>query len=225
MNGLWGTLLPLIAGGALVPIQLIITILLLRSTGGLRTAAAFVAGMTSVRLAQGLVFGLLLAGGETGGTASGPGPVVSGVLIALAMLLYAASAKQILTDDDPDAPPPKWITMTESMKPGRAFVVGAGLLAIGAKFWVFTLGAIGAIKDADLSRSRGVVTFVAFAGLTVVAHLLVLGVAAVAPKQSAALLDATADWLKRHNGPIVVVLGLVFGSWFLLKGLHGLGVL
>lgn len=225
MSSLWATLAPLIAGGALVPIQLIITILLLRSGGGPKVAAAFVAGMTSLRLVQGVVFGLLFAAGDTGGAeATGPGPVVSGVLLALAVVLYATAAKQVFAHEDPDAPP-KWITMTESMSAGKAFLLGAGSLAIGAKFWVFTLGAIGAIGDADLNRTSAVITFIAFAVATVSAHLIVLAVAVMLPKQSASALDATASWLKGHNRIIVIVLGLVFGTWFLLKGLHGFGAL
>ena len=60
MNGLWSSLIPLIVGSALVPIQIVITVLLLRSSAGRITAVAWVAGMTTVRLAQGVVFGLVL---------------------------------------------------------------------------------------------------------------------------------------------------------------------
>ena len=65
MTDLWSSLIPLIVGGALVPIQIIVTTLLLRSKAGKVAAAAWVAGMTTLRLAQGLVFGLLL-GSRTG---------------------------------------------------------------------------------------------------------------------------------------------------------------
>jgi len=228
MNGLWPSLLPFILGGAFVPIQLVITILLLRSGRGPVAAAGFVGGMTAVRLAQGLVFGLVIAGSDMGTTesgSSGSSPVVSGVLVTLALVLYAAAVKQFTADDDPDAPPPKWITMTETMTAAKAFVLGVGLLAIGAKFWVFTLGAIGVIGDADLSRTSSILTFIAFVFLTEVLHLVILGVALVMPGRSAAALDRTAGWLKDHNRVIVIVLSMVFGTWFLLKGLDGLGVL
>lgn len=226
MSGVWGTLVPLILGGAIVPIQIIITILLLRSGGGWSTAGSFVAGMASTRLVQGLAFGLLLSNGETGGSAeSGSGPVTSGILVALGLLLFATALKQLVADEDPDAPPPKWITMTETMSAGRAFVLGVGLIAIGPKFWVLTLSAIGAIGDAQLTRTAAILVFVAFVVLTAGLHLAVLTAAAVAPERSASLLDSAADWLKAHNRWIVVVLGVVFGTWFLLKGLRGFGAL
>jgi hypothetical protein len=53
---------PLMIGSALVLIQIIVTFLLLRSPSGKFTAVAWVAGMTATRLAQGLVFGLVLHG-------------------------------------------------------------------------------------------------------------------------------------------------------------------
>ena len=49
--------------------------------------------------------------------------------------------------------------------------------------------------------------------------------AALAPASSQALLERVSAWLERHNRVIVIVLGLVFGVWFLLKALSGLGVL
>jgi hypothetical protein len=38
------------------------------------------------------------------------------------------------------------------------------------------------------------------------------------------LLERVSDALERYNRPIMITLGLVFGLWFLVKGLAGLGV-
>jgi hypothetical protein len=58
-------LLPLIIGSAVVPVQIIIAILLLTSAKqGLAKAVALVAGMTLVRLAQGVIFGFIFTGGS-----------------------------------------------------------------------------------------------------------------------------------------------------------------
>jgi hypothetical protein len=226
MTELWGSLVPLILGSALVPVQIIVTLVLLRSSGGVRTALAWVGGMTLVRLLQGLLFGLVFSSSDESGTgAADQGVVVSTVLLVMALLFYVTAARQVLGDDDPDAPPPRWMTMTASMTPGKAFLVGAGYLVIAAKFWVFTLGAVGAIAEADLGRSASVATFLAFVVLAESAHLAAIGAAALAPQRSARLLGRASDWLTRHNKTIVTVLGLVFGTWFLVKGLTGLGVI
>lgn len=226
MTDLWGSLIPLIVGGALVPIQIIITILLLRSKAGRITAVAWVAGMTSVRLVQGLVFGLLLgAGSESGSTSDGPGRAVSLLLLVLAIVFYVTAARQLLRHPEEDEPPPKWMAMIDGMRPGKAYLLGVGLLAIGAKFWVFTLGAIAAIGDAGLSQGSSILTFLLFVALTESIHLAVLGIAYALPDRSAALLDRLTELLETYSRPIMIVLGLVFGTWFLIKALGGLGLL
>ena len=73
MGDLWGTLVPLIIGSALVPVQIVITAMLLRSKAGRITAVGLVAGMTVVRLVQGVVFGFFV-GNEAGATSSAEGP-------------------------------------------------------------------------------------------------------------------------------------------------------
>ncbi len=167
MTDLWSSLIPLIVGGALVPIQIIITILLLRSKAGRITAVAWVAGMTTLRLAQGIVFGLLLgSAGGGGSTSEGPGTAVSLLLLVLAIIFYVTAARQLLKHPDEDAPPPKWMAMIDGMRPGKAYLLGVGLLTIGAKFWVFTLGAIAAIGDAGLDRGAAILTFLVFVVLT-----------------------------------------------------------
>jgi hypothetical protein len=226
MNGLWGSLIPLIVGGALVPIQIIITILLLRSKAGRITAVAWVAGMTTVRLAQGIVFGLLLGSSSgSGSTSDGPGTAVSLLLLVLAIVFYVTAARQLLKHPDEDAPPPKWMAMIDGMRPGKAYLLGVGLLAIGAKFWVFTLGAIAAIGDAGLDQGAAILTFLVFVILTESIHLLVLGIAYALPDRSATLLDRLTELLETYNRAIMIALGLVFGTWFLVKALSGLGLL
>jgi Sap, sulfolipid-1-addressing protein len=226
MNGLWSTLTPLILGSALVPIQIIITIMLLRSSAGRLTAVAWVAGMTVVRLVQGGLFGLVLSNKSgDADSAGGSSTTVSVLLLVIAALLLVTGIRQLLAEEDPDAPPPKWLTMMETIRPGKAFLLGAGLLLIGAKFWVFTLSALSAIGDADLGRSQAIVMFLLFVVLAESVHLVILAVAFAAPDASKAVLDRASAWLTRHNRMIVIVLSFVFGTWFLVKALSGLGVI
>ncbi len=225
MNELWSDLVPLILAGLLVPSHLVLTILFLRSSAGKRTAVAFVAGLTTIRLAQGLIFGPVVATGDLGQRVRGPSPVVSSVLLILGLLLYVTALRELLFDEDPDAPPPKWRAMIETAGPGKGFLLGAGLLLISGKFWVFTLGALVAIGDAGLDRAESIVTYLIFVVLTQSLLLLVVGMAFALPRQSTLLLDSASGWLTRNNGAIVIILGVVFGTWFVLKGLQGLGVL
>ena len=95
MSDLWGTLLPLIVASAVVPVQITLTVLLLRASVG--TAAAWVGGMTATRLAQGVLFGLVFAeAGVASEGEDGPGLFVSAVLLVVALLFLTKAAKALL---------------------------------------------------------------------------------------------------------------------------------
>jgi hypothetical protein len=227
MLAVWSSLAPLALGSAIVPVQIIITILLLRSSSGRLTSVAWVLGMTVVRLLQGAIFGLALSSGDAGSneTGSSSPAFVSGILLVVSVLLLATGIKQLVSDVDPDAPPPKWLTATETMTPTKAFLLGGGVLLIGAKFWVFTLGAISVIGEADLGRTDSIVTYLLFVLAASAVNVLILGAAFLMPTRSAAWLSSASGWLTKHNRVIMIVVSLVFGTWFLLKALSGLGII
>ena len=161
------------------------------------------------------------------GSEDGPGPVVSIILLVVALLFLTKAVKLLLSgaDDDEDAQPPRWMKLTQSVTAGRAFLFGAGYVAIAAKLWVFTLGAIAAIDEAGLGNAASVALFVLFVALAEAIPIAFVAYAALAPSSSQVLLGKVSAWLERHNRVIVIVLGLVFGVWFLLQALSGLGVL
>lgn len=226
MADVWGALIPLGIGSALVPIQIVVTILLLRSSSGRIAGVAWLAGMTVFRLAQGLVFGLLLsASGESETSSGGPGTIVSVVLLVVGLLFWVTTLRQLLAHQDDDAPPPKWIAMIETVSPGKAFLLGVGFLAIGAKFWVFTLGAIAAIGDAGVEPAAAIGMFLVFVLLAESIHLAILAIAYSMPDRSDVLLGRMSDWLERRNRLLMIVLGAVFGTWFIFRALGGLGIL
>jgi hypothetical protein len=226
--GLWSTLLPLVVASALVPVQITLSVLLLRSSIG--TAAAWVGGMTATRLAQGVLFGFVFAEAGAPEGQSGPGPVVSGILLVVALLFLVKAVKELIGGGagdgiDEDAPPPRWMRLTESVTPGKAFLLGAGYIAVAAKLWVFTLGAIGAIDEAALGTAASVVLFLLFVALAEAIPIGVVAYAALAPSSSRSVLERVSLWFERNTRILVIVLGFVFGVWFLLKALQGLGVL
>lgn len=72
----------------------------------------------------------------------------------------------------------------ETATPARAYLMGVGMLMIGAKFWVFTLGAISAIDAADLGQAGAVVTYLVFVLLAMSVHLGTVGMAYAAPARA-----------------------------------------
>ena len=217
MDNVWTALVPLIVGSALVPAQLLITILLIANS---RLAAlAWMAGATTVRLVQGILFGLVLSSDDVSSTDSGPGPIASTLLLIAGLLFLITAAKNLIGDDDPDAPPPRWMTMIDGLSPARAYLFGAGAIAIGVKFWVFTLSAIAVIGDADLGQPGATITFLVFVVLASSAQLALIGVAFAAPRRAGIVLAGVSDWLTAHHRQLMVVIGVVFGTWGLMKAI------
>ena len=226
MIDLWTSLVPLVIGSAVVPLQIVVTVLLLRSASGRTAAAAFVAGMTTVRVMQGLVFGFLLESADSSSTdPDGPGLVASVLLLVVAVLFLASAAKAALKQPDEDAPPPSWMARIEGVGPAGAFGLGAAALLISAKVWVFTLSAIAVIADAALGAGASIGTYVLFVVLAQSVHFGLLFVAYAVPDRSATIVGGVAAFLERRNRLIMIVLGTVFGAWFAVKALTGLGVL
>jgi len=219
------SLVPLIIGSAVVPVQIIIDILLLKSPRqGLLKAAAYVGGMTTLRLLQGLIFGLILTNSAASSTEEGGGksPIVLTLLLVLGVFLLITAYRVWRKEDDPDAPPPKWLTMIDSLTPLKAFGIGFGMLLIGAKFWVFTLGAIGIIGQAQLGQPSSTIAYLLFVLLAESLLLLPIVILIIIPEGSKSLLETISAWLTRYNRPIMILVSLIFGLLFLYQGASGL---
>jgi threonine/homoserine/homoserine lactone efflux protein len=222
MHDLVTTLVPLAIATAVLPIQVAITILMLRSAGGRSRAGAWIAGMTLVRLVQYAVFGLVLERAMDDAT-TGASPVEGALLLVVAVLLLVSAARKLASQPDEDAPPPRWMTMADGLSAGRAFLMGAGLVALSPKLWAFSLGAIGAIQDAGLDPAVGWAVFIAWVAAAESLHLLALLVAVVAPARADMLLARAGGALERHSRGVMIGVGLVFGTWFLLKAIAAFG--
>lgn len=226
MDELWTILLPLIIATAVLPLQIVVTILLVRSDGGRVAAAAWVAGMTVVRLAQGLIAGLVLGTAiDAAGDPVGPGAIESTLLLVVAIFFLVTAATKVLRLPDTDSPPPRWMAIVSTAGPSRAFLLGAGLVALSPKLWAFTLAAIGAIVEAELDEAAAAGTYLVYAIAVVGVHLAILAGTVVAPQRAESAVAGIAAALERYDRPLMIGVSLVFGVWFLLKALDGFGML
>ncbi len=222
MNNVFVELLPLILGAALVPLYPIVVLLLLLGEGGLRTAVAFVAGVLAVRLAQGVLFGWVFGAAAEAYPDDGPQIIASTLLLVLGLLLLLAGYKKWRKQPDPDDPPPQWMAALDGLSPLKALGAGALFVTIAVKQWVFTLTAIDVIQGAALQPAAEAGLYLFFALATQTLVLLPILAFAVAPQQAAKPLRAAQAWLERNNRPIMIGVSLVFGLWFLVKGVTGL---
>lgn len=215
-------LLPMMIGTALAPAWIIVVLVILRSPNGFVKAIAFVAGTTIMRMFQGIVFGSILRNSEAVRGGDNSALIVSVLLSVLGILLLIAAVKKLMNENDPDAPPSKWMTTFDR---ASAFVLlSMGVLAtlIAPKLWVFTLSALGVIRGANLEPWDEFKLFLLYVLAAEVLLILPLLIYAVMPQQSAQVIHSASSWLMKHNKPITVTASLIFGIFFLAKGLSGL---
>jgi len=215
-------LLPLIVGAALLPTWIILALFLLRGEGGVRKALAFAAGAMMVRLVQGVLFGYVFGTAADTYGESGSNLITSTLLLVVGIVMLITALMKWRKEEDPDAPPPKWLAILGGLSALQAFGIGALLMALDVKQWVLTLSAIAVIEQAQLSHTGNVLTYLLF---VVAAQSLVLApilVSAVTPTHAARMLDAMQGWLERNSRVIVITVLLIFGVLLLWKGINGL---
>ncbi|NJK38970.1 MAG: GAP family protein [Oscillatoriales cyanobacterium RM2_1_1] len=215
-------MIPMMLGSAIAPIWIILVLLMLRSPHGLVKAILFVAGASVVRLLQGFIFGYLFKSSDHVGGSSGPSPVVSALLLMIGILLLITAVKTLRKEEDPDAPPPKWMTLVDSASPSKLFILGGVVTLVAAKLWVFTLSAIGVIRDANLSESQSWTAFIVYMLGAQSLVLLPILIYLVLPSQFVKLLGSATDWLQKYNRIITLAVSIIFGILFLWKGTSGL---
>lgn len=215
-------LLPVIVGAAIVPLYPIIVLLLLQTTGGLGKAVAFFAGVVATRLAQGVLFGLIMGTAMAANGEEGQGLITSTLLLIIGLLLLIAALKKWRKEEDADEPPPKWMAGIGNLTGLRAFGAGALYVVVAVKQWVFTLTAISIISEASLGQSMSVGLYLIFVLLTQALVLPPIVFFALTPERAAQPLQAAQGWLNRHNRVIAITVSLIFGLWFSYQGITGL---
>ena len=206
-------LLPMVIGSIAMPSWALLVFALLSSGRKVIEAIAVVAGVTSVRLIQGIIFGTAVSAYELSNHLSSPDPIVSTLLIVLGVLMWALAVRQATHKDDL-----KLMGLVGALTPVRALGVGAALVVTSTRAWIFTLAAIGVIEQAGLDFAQNAVAYLLYvlgAEVLLIAPILVSA-------RSSVRLETAARWLDKYNGPIVIVVSVAVGSYFLWRGFTGL---
>jgi len=224
MSDLWLALLPILLAMMISPARTIWVILLLHTPKGALTALAFVGGMLSAMMAQGIILGFLFSlVGLTAKQRSGELETVVSVLFVVAgIIMLAGASKFIFQNDDDDKPPPDWLGKLEAFSPRQAFNAGFGWLMVSPKQWVFVLTVVAVIFTAYLSVAASLLNYFVFSLLIQIVYFVLIGVSVVLPERSASLLDGLFKWLKTNIKPLAIGLFTIFGLFFLIKGIMGL---
>jgi len=209
-------LIVLAIGGSIAPPLLLLTILFLGSRRPLPNASALALGYFTTCAVVG-ISGLILFGGAES-TVSTIGRVIS---MTIGALLIVLGLRSLLDSPDPDASPPAWMESIKVMSPPRAFGFGMALFPLQVKNLAIFVACLNLIIASSLSPQGSIAALGLVLVVFVILVLVLIGLYASVPQRASEVLGSLRTWMEKNNRPITVVLCLVFGAFFLARGLLG----
>jgi Sap-like sulfolipid-1-addressing protein len=209
-------LILLAIGGSIAPPLLLLTLLFLGSRRPLPNTGALALGYFATCAAIG-VSGLILFGGAES-IVSTVGRVIS---VTVGALLIVLGLRSLLKAPDPDVSPPGWMESIDSMSPPRAFGIGVALFPLQVKNLAIFVACLNLIVASSLSLEGSILALMLVLVVFTIPVLVLIGLYAVVPRRAATMLGSLQTWMRKRNRAITVVICLVFGAFFLVRGLMG----
>lgn len=204
--------------GAIAPTMIALVVIFLTGTRGLVKTSAFILGKYLFYVFWGLITLDLVD------QLSSPGLKVSRsvsetfFLFAGLMLLILA-VRSFFVEDDPDTPPPKFMTILAKLGPIKLFGLGIAISIIQPRFILFVLVGVSIIAEAKLSATENFISILVLALLMVWPMLIPLVVFLVMGEHRADAMTSMRTWLTRNQRMINVVVMGIFGILLLILGL------
>ena len=209
-------LIVLAIGGSVAPPLLLLTIMFLGSKRPLPNAGALALGYFATCAVIG-ISGLTFIGG-TESTVSTIGRVTSATVGALLIVL---GIRSLLDSPEPGASPPRWMKSINSMSPPRAFGFGMALFPLQVKNLAIFVACLNLIIASGLSPRGSIVALMVVLVVFATPVLALIGPYSAVPQRASTMLGSMQTWIGNNNRAITVVICLVFGAFFLARGLLG----
>ena len=206
--------------GAIAPTMIGLVVIFLTGTRGVAQSCAFILGKFMFYVFWGLICLDLVD------HLSSPGLKVSrsvsdGFFLLAGLLLLILAVRNFFVEDDPDAPPPKFMTMVAKLGPFKLFGLGIGISIIQPRFMIFVLLGASIIAEARLSTTENFISLLVLALLMVWPMLIPLVVFLVMGEHGVDAMKSMRAWLVHNQRMINVVVMGVFGVILLFLGLTG----
>ena len=216
MSDLLPGLVVLAIGGSIAPPLLLLTILFLGSQRPLPNAGALMLGYFTTCAVIG-ISGITLFGGAEDAVST-VGRVIS---VTLGVLLLVLGLRTVLAPPDPDSTPPKWMESINSMSPPRAFGFGMVLFPLQVKNLAIFVASLNLIIVSNLGPEGSIVALGLVLFIFAIPVLALIGLYVAAPQRASKMLVSLRTWMEKNNRTITIVLCLVFGAFFLIRGFMG----
>ena len=213
MSDLLPGLVVLAIGGSIAPPLLLLTILFLGSQRPLPNAGALMLGYFTTCAVIG-ISGITLFGGAEDAVST-VGRVIS---VTVGVLLLVLGLRTVIAPPDPDSTPPKWMESIDSMSPPRAFGFGMVLFPLQVKNLAIFVASLNLIIVSNLGPEGSIVALGLVLFIFAIPVLALIGLYVAAPQRASKMLVSLRTWMEKNHRTITVVLCLVFGAFFLLRG-------
>ncbi len=192
--------------------SLLVTILLLNTPGGTRTASAYVVAYIGSYTVIGGI-GLWLGAATTDHVvgvwmyaALGAG------MLALALRVWRR----------PTLSPARLLVHLDAVSPARAFGLGLMFPVFNLKNLGIFLAAVAALTTSPMSSARRGVSLGLVVGVFCAAHVIPVALHVLAPRHADRFVARMRNTIESHGRGVMLVVLPSLGSLFLLKGLAGL---
>src|SRR5574340_1149567 len=136
--------------------------------------------------------------------------VSDGFFLLAGLLLLILAVRNFFVEDDPDTPPPKFMTMIAKLGPVKLFGLGIGISIIQPRFIIFVLLGASIITEARLSTTENFISLLVLALLMVWPMLIPLVVFLVMGERGNDAMQAMRSWLLHNQRMInVAVMGII----------------
>ncbi len=193
--------------GTIAPTMIGLVVLFLTGTQGLLKSISFILGKYIVYVLWGLLC-LNLADFISSSSSAGSGAIVEIFFLIFGLLLLILAVRNFFGEDDPDTPPPKFMTILDEVGPVKLFGLGIAISIMQPRFIIFVLAGASIIADAKLPASENFISILVLALLMVWPMLIPIIVFLVMGERRTTAMKSMRTWLVSNQRMInVVVMG------------------
>jgi hypothetical protein len=207
--------------GTIAPTMIGLVVIFLTGTRGVVQSFAFILGKYLFYIFWGLIC-LDLVDHLSSPSLKVSRTVSDGFFLIAGLLLLVLAVRNFFVQDDPDAPPPKFMTMLAKLGPFKLFGLGIGISIIQPRFIIFVLLGASIIAEARLTTTENFISLLVLALLMVWPMLIPLVVFLVMGEHRVDAMKSMRTWLVHNQRMINVVVMGIFGILLLFVGLTGL---
>src|SRR5215472_18430490 len=193
--------------GSIAPTMIGLVVIFLTGTGGVVKTSAFILGKYLLYVLWGLISLDLVD--QIASLSLNGSNIVSDTFFLIAGLLFLILAvRNFFGEDDPDTPPPKFMTVLAKLGPIKLFGLGIGISIIQPRFIIFVLLGSSIIAEARLSTTENFISLLILAFFMVWPMLIPLVVFLIMGKHGQDAMQSMKSWLLHNQRMInVVVMG------------------